>query len=504
MNARFLPILLAWVGLASAPAQVGVNLDFLTDWSPAWTFVDGFKHARTWLPQRTGGTHPWDTGESLDLAADGNVRSLKPGQAAAALLFWDLQGHFPAGEYTCLFDGRGEIDFRGAGQIKSKVAGKYVVAVDPSKGGVILRVTQTDPADPVRNVRFFMPGFESGKQLFHPSFLQSLQPFRVIRFMNWQRTNSNPSGRWADRTTPTSLTQRGPQGVSLEAMIALANTTGADPWFCLPHGADDDYVRNFAALVKKQLLPSRKIYVEYSNEVWNGIFPQSRYAREEGLRLALSSNPYEAQMRFYSQRSVEIFRIWEQVFGGRDRLVRVLASQSVNLFTARTILSWKNAAASADALAVAPYFGGGLGSSPVSAGLEIADILAACEADIAAQQRYTRENAALARSYRLQLIAYEGGQHLVGVGAQKENPELTRKFIAANEHPRMGDLYRLDLQEWTKSGGGLMVTYALTGTYNKHGSWGLLRWQDQHMGTAPKYQALLTKPDPRAAKDPPR
>ena len=48
-----------------------------------------------------------------------------------------------------------------------------------------------------------------------------------------------------------------------------------------------DYVREFARLVKGKLDPERRVYVEYSNEVWNGQFQQSKYATEQGQTLSL-------------------------------------------------------------------------------------------------------------------------------------------------------------------------------------------------------------------------
>jgi len=479
------------VGPASAaPNETGVNLDVMTDWSPAWSFVDGFQHARTWLPQPTTGTFPWNTGQRLDVDGNANIKSLQPGQAAAALMFWDLEGHYPGGDYICRYDGVGELDFHGSASLRSAAPGRAVVSVKPEAGGVVLRIVRTDPANPVRNIRFFMPGFESGSATFHPKFLELLRPFRVIRFMDWQRMNRDQSGRWADRTTLESASQTGPAGVSLERMIELANTTGADPWFCMPHRADDDFVRKFAQMTRERLDPKRRVYVEYSNEVWNGIFPQANYAREEGLRLGLSGNAFQAQLRYYSQRSVEIFKIWQEVFAGSDRLVRVLSSQSVNPWTARTILEWNDAGKKADALAIAPYFGGNLGSSAATAGMTVDQILDVCESDIQSSGSIISANAAAAREFNVDLISYEGGQHLAAVGANQQNETMTRLFKEANEHPRMKELYRLDAAQWRKSGGGLMVTYCLTSKYGKHGCFGLVRWQDQDLKTAPKYEAF--------------
>ena len=71
-------------------------------------------------------------------------------------------------------------------------------------------------------------------------------------------------------------------------------------------------------MVKEQLDPERKVYVEYSNEVWNSLFPQTRYSWEKAKELGLGpkERPWEGGGMYYAQRSVEIFKIWEEVFGG--------------------------------------------------------------------------------------------------------------------------------------------------------------------------------------------
>jgi hypothetical protein len=66
--------------------------------------------------------------------------------------------------------------------------------------------------------------------------------------------------------------------------LYLANAVGASPWFCMPHFASDDYIRNFAQLVLSSLRPDVKVYVEYSNEVWGTLFPGGQYAQIMGLR----------------------------------------------------------------------------------------------------------------------------------------------------------------------------------------------------------------------------
>ena len=68
---------------------------------------------------------------------------------------------------------------------------------------------------------------------------------------------------------------------------------------------------------------------------------------------------------------------------------------------------------------------------------------------------------------------------------------LTQKLVAANEHPRMYDLYRQYLDAWFDNGGELFVAFSYIIWGGKSGSWGALRYQDQPIEEAPKYRALV-------------
>jgi len=123
------------------------------------------------------------------------------------------------------------------------------------------------------------------------------------------------------------------------------------------HLMSDDCVTQFATYVRDNLDPNLRVYVEHSNEVWNGQFPQATYARDTGLAQGLSADPYQAQLRYQAKRSVELFALWEAVFGGTERLVRVIGGQALNTYATEQILGYADAPQHADAFAIAPYFG---------------------------------------------------------------------------------------------------------------------------------------------------
>jgi len=114
---------------------------------------------------------------------------------------------------------------------------------------------------------FSYAGFEYRYQAmpFHPLFIQSLQFFSSLRFMDWQHTNAQTDVAWSDRKQIGHRTYT--DGVPIEHMITLANIVGADPWFCMPHTANDDYVRSFARLALDTLRVDLRVYIEHSNEV---------------------------------------------------------------------------------------------------------------------------------------------------------------------------------------------------------------------------------------------
>lgn len=473
-------------------APLGMNLSGITDWSAELVFVDAFKSARVWISQEKG--KPWGKGGPLDLDPRGHVRSLSPGQFAETVAWTDFKDRYPAGKYLCFYDGAGTLDFTGDARVTSRKPGELAVEVVPRSGAAFARITATDPVNPLRNIRL-VPAEARETYQKHPfrrEFLDRWKGFRVFRFMDWQATNNSRLVSWADRPTPEDHSQTR-NGVALEYMIDLCNTLKVDPWFCLPHRASDDFVRRFAQMVKERLSPSLRIHIEYSNECWNGQFEQARYCAEQGKKLRLSANAYEAQLRYYSQRSVELFGIWEQVFGDCKRLVRILSTQSANPWTGTTVLDWNDAHKHADAIAIAPYFGNRFGDPRTAekvAAMSVEELLKALADDVTANRKILSRYTEIARKRGLQLMAYEGGQHLAGYGGAENHSELTALFHAANRHPRMKDLYLQDLDNWTKAGGGLFCVFASMGNYSKWGSWGVLEHRLQDPTRVPKMQAL--------------
>jgi hypothetical protein len=491
-------------GSTQIPVQLGLgsesslatNLAYVAYWAAEIKWVDLFRMSAPWLPQEANGW-TWNTGQPIDLDSYGWVNSLAPGQAAGTLMARDIKGHYPGGLYTLLFDGKGTFSFHLDAQVVKVEPGRIEVQVTPTNAGIHMKLTGTDPADPVRNIRFVMPGHEQTyeTQPWYPPFLEMLQPYQALRFMDMQETNDSPLVHWSERTTPQHATQMSSRGTALEHLIELCNRAQKDAWFCMPHEASDDYVVQFATMVRDQLDPNLKVYVEYSNEVWNGIFSQYHYAVQQSQALGLGGTTFESALRFYSRRSVEIFDLWSGVFGDQaHRLVRTLAGHSHNPWTGVVVMDWQNAYQKSDAYAIAPYFAGSLGGPGMQAqvaAMTVDEILDYCEADLPAQLAHVANNAQNTQNRGLQLLAYEGGQHLSGHGGVENNDAITAKFLAANRDPRMHDIYLSYLEGWKNAGGGLFFHFNSVETYSKWGSWGALETLGGDWAAAPKYSALV-------------
>jgi Ca2+-binding RTX toxin-like protein len=512
--------------------SLGIGLNGIADYSTELPFLDAFKSGRAWFPQNST---IWDTGEAsqLNLDSQGWIKSLPTGNDPAAyrfastLLLREIPNAYRSGRYVVLYDGTGtlEYSFDATKNFAESTPGRDVLQVNSAGGGgIYLKLTSTDPnktGDYIRNIRVYneedLPLVELGMQ-FNPDFTQKIKEFGTLRFMDWMQTNGSKQRDWSDRPTLDSASWAwDKKGAPVELMVALANETGTSPWFNIPHQATDDYIAKFAAYVRDNLDPNLKAYVEFSNEVWNSQFPQFQYAQAKSNEL-FGPNPVGGGgwMQWYGVRTAQMSQIWKSTFGSQSsRVVTVASTQAAFRGLEQYILetpAWvaqgnQPAKNYIDAYGITGYFGNSLGD-PANAAtvrswlsdpdggfgkalqqLTSGGLLSGGVGDsVAGTIDAFNYHAGVARQYGKQLVAYEGGQHLVGVLGLENDQQLANFFIELNRRPEMGQLYQQLLTGWRQSGGTLFNHFVDVSNYSKFGSWGALENLNQ-TGSA-KFNAL--------------
>ncbi|EKX35128.1 hypothetical protein GUITHDRAFT_80080, partial [Guillardia theta CCMP2712] len=527
---------LCWVGAEGRACEVlknesdgrtgvGLNLGGAAYWSTQWIFTDAMKQSSEWFAHRADDMGPgaWDTGEPIYVDGKGWPVRLGPRQALGKLLMRNVLQHAPTGTFTVEYEGKGSMTFGFDSKVVTRSKNRMEVVFRPSvdwtcaesfqaycgDNGMYLKIEESDPRDPIRNIRILAPGLASlgSHSEFHPWFLRDIAPFGILRFMDWQGTNDATVQEWKDRTRTDFASQANVNklkdaGMALEHMISVSNILRSSPWFCIPHTASDDYVRQMARLVRETLRKDVKVYVEHSNEVWTSGHKSGAYCEQRGLELGLSSDKNEARWRYNALRSRQIWDMWREEFKEEpSRVVRVLSTWAISPRTTTTMLQFNETWRATDLLATTGYLDcRGLGSDRKTQALTmtVAAILDECEKSVDDVIASYQEHKNIADQYNIPVGFYEAGPGLVEASAISSGSftaSLTRKFIEAHRSPRMGDIYRSLLSRLNASGllspRSPWMHFSSVGNPTQYGSWGALEYTGQPREEAHKYRALL-------------
>ncbi len=521
-------LLAAWVpgnAAAATPANarspLGLDLDGVTYYSPEQPFLNIFKTAGAWV---TGSSSTYDTGEEayLQLDANGYPTTLSASSAdphvrqlfthAGVILLNNLPNSnfgsgppYRAGNYVVLYDGQGTLLYTLDARLVSSSAGRDVinVATPTYGGGIGISIAATDPqhtGNYIRNIRVVKAEEErllDAGYIFRPGFLGLLQNFRALRFMDWLDTNNSTLSSWSSRPTLDSASW-GISGVPIEAAVDLCNAVGADCWLNVPHMADNNYMTQMATLVHQMLGGTQKVYIEFSNEVWNYIFSQASYAQTQGQAMWPGANatPFDLNRNWFGMRTAQMCDIWKSTWGAdASRVVCVLGAQAANTYTATESLQcplWTGdgngpcAAHGIGAVAIAPYFGGAVPAAWTSqpdGGLSslFESMTQQNDPSIPAggwlgqiSQWEAAYKTALV-PFNLPFIAYESGQTFQGFPKYSNGSPMVQLFIAANHDPRMAAAYTTALNSWKANGGQLYLQFVDISPYNQYGEWGALQ-----------------------------
>ncbi len=459
--------------------QLGINLTDLNWWNKNRAFGN-LLMGGSWQLKMPGKEFVW-LGRQYR-TADGGLKLLPQGAEAIRALGQPITG--PQGvTIICTFDGKGRFNVIGASDVflKGNSLSFKIVNERKQQNPVNLHIRQADQASEITNMDCREKNYDKAI-LFDPDFVKFVHQFKLIRFMDLQNTNANHPVTWATRKFPNNNTAVDSVGMSIEHMVALANAAQADAWFNMPWNASDDYVEGFAQYVHDHLGPNQTVYVELSNEVWNWAFPVAHQASKEGVAQNLSQDGFQALLFRYAEKSKQVLDIWNRVYkNDRTRLVRVVASQSVNPWTAEQILGHKDTYKSVDALAAAPYFGQD-NCGPRTGNIEN-DLFKCLENNVKFTIDKSVENARVARKYGKRFVAYEAGQHLI----MRDDTAL---LLKVSRDQRMYDLYRDYIRRWQAEVGDTMMLFASSSPVSQYGAWGLMEYPGQPASDTPKMRAV--------------
>ncbi|RVU83916.1 hypothetical protein EOL70_13980 [Leucothrix sargassi] len=499
---------------------LGTNTNEIREDNASIPFLDLFKSSIPFAD-----THPWLSSENVIYDKDGWPTNLNGGVAGTKFLNRLPEGTVANGLYTVLYEGKGTLQYGNDAKLVEAREGKHLINIHAGADKILnasLIIKETEANNPIRNIRILPTGgicqntpyqrvenasacksaylsFEQHHKriLFNPDYLNFMKDFRLIRFMNMAGMTRNPVTDWAQRNTLSKATwagKEGTRGAPVEVMVALANQLNADAWFSMPFQASDAYIQQFAAYTEKHLNPNLKVYIEYSNEVWNNIFIHRRYAIQQGLAQQLDKHPETAGIKFYAQRSTDTFKIWKNAFSDDSRLVRVLSGWSANHRLTSQLLSYNDTHKEVDVFAIAPYFYADL--ETLRAAKNADDIFDAImdrgsRYGLQSTIKQIERQVEVTNEFGVELVAYEGGQHLVDWETKTVDQHPNPILYAANRDPRMGQVYSQYLNAWQQAGGKSFVHFSAPRIYSWYGSWGAKEFISQPRSKAPKYDALL-------------
>jgi hypothetical protein len=545
MKKQFSGIYLLVMGLLLSNTQgqtpqlpMGMNIDGASYWSPS-PYNDPFKTAGEFF---TYSGSSWSTNLQDQLPFDDNGYPLEVPFTVEGVAqnIRSMVNTCRGGEYVFMWDGDGDVSFHGALSAIQN-GSQIIVTANGSCDHGWIQINRSNPSDHLRNFRLIPLEYSADPEsapLFDANFLDGLRPFHALRFMDWMHTNGSFQNKWEDRALPTDYSFGVGKGMPIEHAIELSNLLGTEAWFCVPANADDEYIQQFAILVRDQLNPLLKAYVEYSNEVWNWGFSQAHFVGRNGLEISWEGDTLQVAADTIQAGLAQVgidycgdassychpekdaymmdrtFKIWKAVYGSEatTRLVRVATAQHAWYDNTGRVLNYLfTDGDGADAISVAGYFNfeeddhnawNAMDPASVTPDMIIDSVFNGYEET---SGLWTRESAKYARQYDIDYMVYEGGQHMQPY--LQGDYAYNQSVWDAQIHPRMYDLYLKNFEVHVEDTVDckLFMAFSYAGNReSRYGSWGHLEnfAQAQLSGAAlklaaPKYAALLDANTPK-------
>ena len=290
---------LAFPAFTSSAQQSSIGVNLAGD----WLWADAVRQART----------HWDTAAHLGDGAATEDANDWPTEDCS-LLVWE--GHaYNEGTYALSFNGKATVSVSynyGTVNGSQSSAGTYNTATNTTTATVVITDTSAENCSiiftntqrtagsatntGITNVHLYRPVSEgastsySAGTLFTDQTLALTEKFSVTRFMDLVGVIDSTETNWPDRPLP-GIWHQSP--IAYEYVVAYGNASNRDIYINIPLYATHAYVTNLANLIRygsdgvnpytsaqthpvyAPLNPGLHVYLEYSNEVWNGGFEET-------------------------------------------------------------------------------------------------------------------------------------------------------------------------------------------------------------------------------------
>lgn len=480
--------------------RAGVNVTWqnFDYFSGSAALTNAFKQSGAW----------WGTDVETD--EHGYPTSLGEEESVQTAIFLETI-HYPTGDYTFIWEGTGSMVLRTCDEVYNFDSGAertqtIPIATTTCGEGVNLTITETDTNDHIRDIRFYLPGYDSTSSYWTDHYIDFHAQFSVSRFA-WGSGMYSPQSEWEQRSKLKDRNWRDSDeapmvnnGVPYEAMIDLANQANTDLWISTPVRANSEFERELAILIRDNLDPELKIWIEWGNEYWNcGVWGYQGciFLDEQD---SLNSDPEIDNPHLYAREALDLFSIFDSVFSAtneRDRLYTVLGGQLGNawqLQESTNEIQRQGRMDEVDLFTIAPYYSGtdqvlpAFESGGLDAAFPVLDTVMNQMFDgIGEDGVELLGNFEVARRYNKPMVAYEGGQHLTGwVG-------LPPYFAADVSHDeRIYDHYMRYFNRWEEVDvTATFVHYSDIAQYHEDEAFPLIDNYNMPMEEAPKLRAFL-------------
>jgi hypothetical protein len=383
--------------------------------------------------------------------------------------------------------------------------GAYLITYDATYTTGDMVFSYANSPGGIRDLKVNHPG-HAADEVLNREFVARANWFSGIRFYQSQGeegygVNVNMDRFWSDRRKPTFATwcahNSMNNGIPYEGMIQMCNALNVDCYVNVPYLAvaetgvagegvgdgkvsTDDYLTKMAQVFKygsdganpytstqanpvwAPLKPGLKVYVEFSNELWNGSYPYNRdknWTQAAANREIGNGNPYGYRSSGTSgyqpsasrtgRMIMKVSDVWRTVYGNEmGNTVRIVSSGFTGDDYTSQVLNYISDRRGSNpvnyyvyAFAVAPYFNQNSGTAT-----QIIDAMAADATDTNTGNDNNGgglvRDSARAVQFGVKMMAYEGG-----IGNFNIGDDAKGRAIQANDRVRT-DVLKPYLRRW--------------------------------------------------------